>query len=972
MHTDGVEGRSEPARPAPEVDLGAPCPHCKLWETTPADNVPRERLILTSGLTPERELLVTNDDVRPHQVILLPADSHLRGIEVEPAGAFDLPAGGQACVVLRLDEERLPRDLQVEERSFVLVVDNDKFKTLPVPVTVKAGPRPVLLTPALQFGELAEGRQAVRQLELRNAGGIPLRLREVRGEGSSQLALAPGTRLPVILGSGERVSLPVAWDTRRPEEGAAPAAAGLRLSFDNYAESLFVPASARLFRFGLEFDPTEIRRSPVLSGQDYIEKVTLTNTGTIDIEVTGIESDKSWIKVLAAARSFTLRCRESLGPAAPASATAGESLALTLAIHPKELPAGPNQASVSVLAAGHERRTLKVELNVFCPEASPDYLGIDFGTSNSVVAFFDEGAKAPAVLTVDLPGTPASGAGAPSRRRGARAKASGTPLIPSVLAFAGGPDAYRIGHEAQRELNVHPDWTVRSIKRIMGYAHQRQFFGRAFSPAQLATLIIKKLVQLAEERHYLQSGKYLSFKHAIFTVPANFFDLQIRDVLAACEAAGLDIEEESARLAAETAQAALGEEVNAGIILDEPSAAALYYLDQLEMLGRLDKLDQPGKRLNLLVFDYGGGTLDVSVASVERLARGAGLRILANMGNNQIGGDSIDLALMFEMVRRCKGEVPAFDDELIRLLFKELDSRSQAEGWRHSPAFSQILAARNAWKDAAERAKILLSDAEQTRVELPAEAIPLRIAGGRAEISKAPFFTQVTRAEFETQIKGILVECEGLVEKALDLAGVKPEEIDFVLHTGRQSLLPAVRERVKKIFAGLPAGNDLLEEEHLKVCVAKGAVIYGRNRRSLLAEAESGVHFLSGGRRLPHSYGVEKVVGLLQREFDEIVKRGQTYPWVERRRIPESMIGPSGWLNLKFYQNAGKSKVMRNNPEITLIGQVTFDSTADGKPGCEVKLTIDANRKLEVSADGILVPIVAARLQGEETETWLG
>ena len=985
MRAESAESRKKPPRSAPEAGAGAFCPRCRLWEIASTDNycsycgnalltlsVEPGRVTLTSGVAPERELVVTNGDANLRHVVLLPVDPQQLGIDVDPVDVIDLPAGGQAQIVLRLDEARLPRDLRVERRSYVLVVDNDRYKTLPVEVTIKSGPRPVLLTPVLQFGELAEGRQAVRQLELRNAGGIPVRLREVRSEGSSQLALAEGTRLPLVLAPGALLALPVSWDTRRREEGSAPASAGLRLFFDNYPEILFVSASARLFRFGLDFDRAEIMRSPVLSKQDYLETVTLTNTGTIDVEVTGIESNESWIDVLAAERSFTLRCRESLGVAAPASATAGESVSLTLALHPQKLPAGSHRGSVIVLAAGQETRSLLVELSVIHPSASPDYLGIDFGTSNSVVAYFDKRTKAPEVLTVDLPTLSAAGSDAPSQRGERGAKSSGTPLIPSVLAFVGGPKTYRIGYEARNELNVHPERVVRSIKRIMGYGHQREYFGQPFFPKDLATLIIKRLVEIAEERHFLQSGTYLSFAHAVVTVPANFFDLQIRAVLEACEAAGLDIEAGSARQAAETAAAAMGQEVNAGIILDEPSAAALYYLDQLESQGRLAKLDSPGKLLNLLVFDYGGGTLDVSVASVERLPKGVGLRILANMGNNQVGGDSIDLALMFEIVRRCKGEVPAFDDELIRPLYKDLESRSQREGWRNSPAFSQILAARNAWKDAAETAKIVLSAADQTRLEIPASAIPLRIVGGNVETATAPFVTQVTRAEFENQIKGILLECESLVKKALDLAEVKPEAVDFVLHTGRQSLLPAVRERVKRIFEGLPAANDLLEEEHLKVCVAKGAVLYGLNRRSLLAEAGSGVHFLSGGRRLPHAYGVEKVVGLLQREFDEIVARGHKYPWVQNYPIPENMIGPSGWLNLKFYQNTGKSKVIRNNPEITLIGQITVNSMADGKPGCDVQFLIDANRTLEVSADGIPVPIVPVLLQGEETETWLG
>jgi molecular chaperone DnaK len=964
------------ARGAGVASARLPCPHCHVWENDPADtycsfcghlllalSVDPEEVVLIAGMAPQRVLAIKNSGPLAHQAILVPLGPALAGLTVEPAGPMEIPAEGSARLVLRLDEEQLPRDLRVQQLAYALVVDNDRHKMVPVAITVKIGPRPVLMPPALEFGELAEGTQAVRRLELANLGGIPLRVMDARVEGSRQLFLVEPPAWPALVLPGERLALEVAWDTRRAAEQPEVDATGLRLVFGNYPAALFASATVRLFRFSLAFDRDAIRIPSALSKQDYIETVTLTNTGTIDVEITGIESDQAWIEVVTKERSISLRCKDSPARAATADAK-GDSCSFEVVCHPQQLEGGRHLGKVTVLSAGQEQRTLEVEIHVIRPQPAHDYLGIDFGTSNSVIALYDE--RTSEAELVEVP----TGKGASS------------PLIPSVLLFVGGTDTYKIGHDALNEVEVSPDRTVRSVKRIMGYDHQREFFGRSFTPEQLAALIIKKLVQLAEEQYFKASGRYLDFRKAIVTVPANFYDLQIRGVLEACRLAGLDTEEAEARQAAQRMRDSLQREINAGIILDEPSAAALYYLDHLESLGGLAELSRGmGKRggLNLLVFDYGGGTLDVSVANVVRLDDGgAGLSVLANMGNNRIGGDTIDLTLMRKLLQRCKEEIPSFDDKLIQDNFKELETRSRVEGWRNTPRWQEVLRARDVWKSAAEMAKVQLSSRAEADVSISAIFI-LRSGNGKiggaenpySTAVKRPFSTKITRSEFEQEIEGILKQCENLVRSALSLAQLGAQDIDYVLHTGRQSLLPAVRKRVKALFPALPPGHDLLEEEHVKVCVAKGAVLYGSMKRSLIAAEGAGVRFLSEGRRLPHSYGVEKRVGPTRREFDEIVPRGATYPRVEERHFPESMISdPNGSLNLKFYQNTGENKLIRGNPEISLIGQITVDTRANGKPGCEIRFMIDANRKLEVSADGRQVEINPVRLQGEET--WVG
>jgi molecular chaperone DnaK len=186
---------------------------------------------------------------------------------------------------------------------------------------------------------------------------------------------------------------------------------------------------------------------------------------------------------------------------------------------------------------------------------------------------------------------------------------SGSHLIPSVLVFDD-TDTYRIGQAALNEAGVAPDRTVRSIKRLLGYTHERQFGERVFSATELAALIIRKLIQLAERKLYRDTEVCYEIRKAIVMVPANYFDLQISSLLDACRGAGLDIEVDSTREAARVTQENIGKHITAGIVLDEPTAAALYYVDFLRRRGTVKGITQAigsndGLKLRLLAASGG-------------------------------------------------------------------------------------------------------------------------------------------------------------------------------------------------------------------------------------------------------------------------------------------------------------------------------------------------------------------------------
>jgi molecular chaperone DnaK (HSP70) len=177
--------------------------------------------------------------------------------------------------------------------------------------------------------------------------------------------------------------------------------------------------------------------------------------------------------------------------------------------------------------------------------------------------------------------------------------------------------------------------------------------------------------------------------------------------------------------------------------------------------------------------------------------------------------------------------------------------------------------------------------------------------------------------------------------------------------------MPKIQEIVKQLFPSLQPNHIILDRENIKVCVAKGAALYGLMRTGILMGHQ--VRLVSEGRRLPHSYGVQVMKGFTP-IFEPIIEIGAEYPTEKLKHYDED---PSQrFLTLRFLQNPGKNNKIKGNKEIRNIGNITIDTLADGEPGCDVQFIIDANRKMEVTADGRPVKIEPARL--EEEERWIG
>ncbi|HEY0373094.1 MAG TPA: Hsp70 family protein [Thermoanaerobaculia bacterium] len=947
----------------------AECRACHQWEPAPEDlycsfcgelqlalELDKSAIVLISTLAAEKELRLRNDGPRAMRVEIRPRDgAPLPGIVFAPGPVVDIAAHSEVTVRFGVDAERLPAGFR-RVAEYACIVDGDPRKQRRFELDVRSGPRPKVLQPSIDFADVQEGRAVERTIELSNQGSVALRIRDVRAEGSPHLTV-DGEHADRVLKYGERLTIPVRWETPRGNASAASlAGAGVRIEFVNYPTPLFVPAAARLFRYRLEAQPASVRFPKALAKREHAMAIRLENGGTTDIEITAIESDQPWLHVSARATRFTLLCADSA--AIPSPTTFPRSFEFRVVCRPQALAKGVHRGNVIVRPRGQEPLVVPVELTIVEPREYDDYIGIDFGTTNSVVAILSNRNESGIELVQD--------------------ESSGKNLIPSVLVFDD-PDTYKIGQAARNEADTAPDRTVRSIKRVMGYERDRAFFDRSYSAAELASLIIRKLVELAEKKIHLESttGAHYNVRRAIITVPANFHDLQIRDVLEACHQAGLDTEEERARRVGEHQSKTVGASVNAGIILDEPSAAVLYYLDFLRRKRNSTDIMRAIAReqgLKMLVFDYGGGTLDVAVAAATQLPGGGiGLRIITSLGNNEIGGDTIDVLLMRELLARCRESLLPhfdFDTSLVSCTFREFERRGEVEDWPLDVR-RQLLGVRAQWKDLAEEAKIQISSRGQIAVDVRPDLI-VRVT--RNVVETAPKMVRIPplpAAAVQGLLQPVLTRCKDLITRLLGLANVKANEIDYILHTGRQSLMPQIRQCVRSLFPTLTDDRDLLEQEHLKVCVAKGAALYG-SMRDRIADPSARVVLLSDGRRLPHSYGVETFRNPVEPELDDIIGRGEQYPVERTKTYPPAMIPPSGRLHLKFYQNAGTDHRIIGNRDVTLIGQIAIDTSndGDGDGGCDVTFAVGANRTLSVAANGRPVTIEPARLF--EEESWMG
>jgi len=468
-------------------------------------------------------------------------------------------------------------------------------------------------------------------------------------------------------------------------------------------------------------------------------------------------------------------------------------------------------------------------------------IGIDFGTSTSEVAVLNE--EKPLVI---------------SNHRGEQ-------ITPSAVSFSENGEML-IGKDARDQLLLRPEDTVIEVKRLMGSDETVIMQGKKYSPQQVAAFILSYLMDCARSHLGENASK------AVITVPAYFSDVQRRATMEAGKLAGITVER----------------------IINEPTAAALDY-----------GIEHMQECQHLLVYDLGGGTLDVTVLEMFEGI----LEVKASCGNNKLGGKD-------------------FDQLLINCLLERF-----AKSYNLDPStITKDKRAMIRLKDEAEKCKIALSETEEYHLLLTHFA--------RVKNNPVALEDTITRNIFEGLIKTNIDATEAQIHTALDDAGLKAADLDLVLMVGGSTRIPYVQQFIKQTLGQNP--GSLIDPD---LAVVRGAAIQGG---IISGELSAGTDILITDV-CPYTLGIsvlDLVGGLpVPDAFDTIIPRNVTIPTV-KKKIYGTVADNQTMVEINAYQGEFK-KASHNN----FLGRFMLEGIPPApafKEKVSVSFAYDANGILQV------------------------